>query len=61
MIIEENIIPFLVNVRSGLKLDFVSLSVEVMTLHDWYRLITEDNSFELGELGDIRMLADEIF
>ena len=59
--IEENIIPFLVNVRSGLKLDFVSLSVEVMTLHDWYRLITEDNSFELGELGDIRMLADEIF
>ena len=59
--IEENITPFLVNVRSGLKLDFVSLSVEVITLHDWYRIITEDDSFELGELGDIRMLADEIF
>ena len=59
--IEENITPFLVNVRSGLKLDFVYLSVEVITLHDWYRIITEDDSFELGELGDIRMLADEIF
>ena len=59
--IEENITPFLVNVRSGLKLDLVSLSVEVITLHDWYRIITEDDSFELGELGDIRMLADEIF
>ena len=59
--IEENITPFLVNVRNGLKLDLVSLSVEVITLHDWYRIITEDDSFELGELGDIRMLADEIF
>ena len=59
--IEENITPFLVNIRSGLKLDLVSLSVEVITLHDWYRIITEDDSFKLGELGDIRMLADEIF
>ena len=59
--IEENITPFLVNIRSGLKLDLVSLSVEVITLHDWYRIITEDDSFKLGELGDIRMFADEIF